>query len=75
MLTNKIRPQKKTKKDIKYSKNSDKENVIESEKRSKTATGMTLIKEVFHKVMNSFKARTSSGECCKTITRKSWLSV
>ena len=69
----KITPHMKIKNEIKYSTNSDKVDIKESEKISKTAEGLTPITEFNQEMLiKSEIANTSSGEWCRTIVIKSW---
>lgn len=72
MLIKKITPQKKKKKTIKYSKNSEREEFKESLKRSKTAEGLKFKLE-FNQLFlrKSNKTKDNSGECCKITKIKS----
>lgn len=69
----KITPHIKIKKAIKYSKNSDKVDIIASLKISKTEDGFDPIDALNQKLLVYSKiAKVSSGEWYKTITIKSW---
>lgn len=65
--------QKKKKKAVKYSKNSEIERFNESLKMSKTDEGLTdKIEFNQYILIKSEIAKTNSGECCKIKAIKSW---